>query len=255
MFPLLQIGPFTIPVDGLLLLAGLWLGLELAERAMRHTMPAYELRPDVLYTLVFIAIATGLLGARLVYVGRYLDSYLADPWAAFSLNANTLDGSGGLLIGLAAALAYGRWRRLPLRPALDTFAPGLAAFAVAVGLAHLASGDAFGAPTTLPWTIELWDAQRHPSQLYEIIAATGILIFVWRLRRNRPFPGFLFLVWVALTSGARLFLEAFRGDSIIVAGSIRQAQLAALLIMLASLWLMGRWAREKQDTGGSHQAA
>lgn len=255
MFSSLQIGPFTIPVDGLLLVAGLWLGLELAERTARHTMPKHERRPDVLYTLVFIAILTGFLGARLVYVGRYLDSYLADPRAAFSLNINTLDSGGGLLFSLAGALVYGRWRRLPLRSTLDTFTPGLAVFAVAVGLAHLASGDAFGGPTTLPWAIELWDARRHPSQVYEIIAAAAVFIFVWRLRKDRPFPGFLFLMWVALTSGARLFLEAFRGDSIIVAGGIRQAQLAALLVMLASQWFLGRWAREKPDIGDSHQPA
>ena len=251
MFPLLQIGPFALPVDGLFLIAGAWLGLEVAEREA----PRRGLRPDYVYGLAFTALVAGFLGARLWYVGRYLDSYLADPVAMASLNANTLDAGGGLLIGLAAAVAYGRWRRLLLRPTLDAFAPGLAAFAVAIGLAHLASGDAFGAPADLPWAIELRDARRHPSQVYEIVAALGVFAVVWRLRRDWPFPGFLFTLWLALAAASRLFLEAFRGDSVIVADTVRQAQLAALLLLLVALWLMGRWARSEtreQQTGDSH---
>lgn len=255
MFPLLQIGPLALPVDGLLLIAGAWLGLELAERTARLHYE-HTLRPDVIYGLAFAAIFAGALGARLWYVARYIESYLADPRTIISLNANTLNAGGGLLIGFLAALAYGRGRRLPLRPTLDVFAPGLAAFAVALGVAHLASGNAFGAPTELPWALELWDARRHPSQVYEIVAALTTFILIWRLQRNRPFPGFLFLTWLALTSATRVFLEAFRGDSVIVAGSIRQAQLTALLALVTSLWLMGRWARElrePQSAGDSHR--
>lgn len=257
MFPLLQIGPLTLPVDGLLLIAGAWLGLELAERAARRGQEPV-LRPNDVYGLAFAAIIVGFLGARLWYVARYLDSYLADPRAIMSLNANTLDTGGGLLMGLVAALTYGRRRRLPLRPTLDVFAPALAAFAVAVGVAHLASGNAFGAPADLPWAIELWDARRHPSQVYEIIAALAIFLSVRQLQRKKPYPGFLFLSWVALSSAARLFLEAFRGDSLIVAGSVRQPQLIALLVLLASLWLMGRWAQGSPAAGSisdSHGAA
>lgn len=239
MLPLLQIGPLALPVDGLLLIVGAWLGLEVADREA----PRRGLRPDYIYGLAFTALVAGFLGARLWYVGRYLESYLADPRAIVSLSANTLDAGGGLLVGLVAALAYGRWRRLPLRPTLDAFAPGLAVFAIALGLAHLASGDAFGAPADLPWAIELWDARRHPSQIYESAAALAIFLLVWRLRGREPFPGFLFTLWLALAAASRLFLEAYRGDSIIVADSIRQAQLAALGVLLLALWLMGRWAR------------
>src|SRR4030067_240163 len=58
-------------------------------------------------------------------------------------------------------------QRLPLRPTLDALAPGLAAFLVALGVAHFLSGDAFGAPAyrpddqvPLPWAIHLWGEYR-----------------------------------------------------------------------------------------------
>ena len=239
MFPLLEIGPLIIPVAGVLLLAGLWLGLELAER----TSPHYGVPAADVYGLTFTALLAGVVAARLGYVFQYLDSYLRDPRAILALNANTLHSSAGLAGAVLVALLYLRWRRQPLRRTLDSLAPGLALFAVTVGVAHLARGNAFGAPADVPWAIELWDARRHPSQVYEIVAGLLTFLIIWRLRRSNPFPGFLFVFWLALAAASRLFLEAFRGDSVIVAGSIRQTQLTALLLMLFSLWLLGHWAQ------------
>lgn len=237
MFPLLQFGPIAIQVPGLVLLAGLWLGLNLAEKeAVRQKQP-----PEPVYGLVMAALVGGILGARLWYVGRYLDTYLVDPLGIVALNTNTLDVTAGLVVGLLAAAVYAFRKKLLLRPTLDILTPGLAVFAIGLGLAHLASGDAFGTPTSVPWAIELWDANRHPTQIYEMALALLISALIWRWRRANLFPGFLFLTWVAVTAAARLFLEAFRGDSIILAASIRQAQLAALAVLLLALWLMRQW--------------
>jgi phosphatidylglycerol:prolipoprotein diacylglycerol transferase len=117
----------------------------------------------------------------------------------------------------------------------------LAFFVIGLGLANLSSGDAFGAPTKLPWAIYLWDENRHPTQGYEMLLAIAIFILLWRYRKLSPFPGFIFLAWLTLAAVARLFLEAFRGDSVIVAGGIRQSQLAGMIVLLAALWLMRQW--------------
>jgi phosphatidylglycerol:prolipoprotein diacylglycerol transferase len=237
MFPLLQLGSFALQVPGVILLAGLWIGLNVAEKeAVRQKRPS-----ELVYGLVMAALAGGILGARLWYVGRYLDTYLADPLGIVALDTNTIDQTGGLVIGLLAAAAYGSRKKLPLRPTLDILTPGLAVFAIGLGLAHLASGDAFGTPTSVPWAIELWDASRHPTQKYEILLATAVFLFIWQVRKNNPFSGFSFLAFVALTAVSRLFLETFRGDSVIVAGSIRQAQIMALAVLLLALWLMRQW--------------
>ncbi len=237
MFPLLQLGPVAVQVPGLILLAGLWIGLNVSEKeAVRQKQP-----PELVYGLIMAALIGGILGARLWYVGRYLDSYLADPLAIVALSTNTVDASAGLIIALLTAAAYAIRKKLPLRPTLDILTPGLAVFAISFGLAHLASGDAFGAPTNLPWAIDLWDASRHPTQVYEILLATAVFFLVWRMRKDIPFSGFLFLAFMALTAVSRLFLEAFRGDSVLVAGGIRQAQLAAMAALLLALWLMGQW--------------
>lgn len=65
------------------------------------------------------------------------------------------------------------------------------------------------------------------------------MLVVWRLARGRsPFDGFGFLLVLALTAAARLLLEGFRGDSWLVLGGLRGAQLVALALLLAALALL-----------------
>lgn len=238
MLPVLQLGPLAVPVPSLLLLLGVWVALSLAEKE------AYRLRlnADALNTLVFVGLVAGLLGSRLAYVAGHWSAYAADPGGVFSLNTAALAPADGLLIGSLAAAVYGSRRHLPLRATLDALAPGLAAMAVAVAMAHLASGDAFGAVARLPWSIHLWGEYRHPSQVYELVAALGILWIARRYRAQAPFSGFNFLFVLALSAGARLFLEAFRGDSFVTGGGWRVAQIWALVILAVCLMVMRAWA-------------
>jgi len=245
-FPVVQIGSLAIPVPGLARLLGLWIALWLAEQEARRL----NLNPDVVYTLVLTGFVAGLIGARLAYVARYWNAYAGDPLGVFSLNTAALAPADGALIGVAAAFVYGARRQLPLRATLDALAPGLAMMAVAV--AHLASGDAFGAPTALPWRIYLWGEYRHPSQIYEFIAALGILGLVWRARTPEPAAGTgsNFLLVVGLSASARLFLEAFRGDSLLLPGGWRVAQIWALVVLAFCLVALRYWARVRADEAG-----
>jgi len=236
MFPFLRLGPFLLQLPGLALLGGVWAGSSLAEKeAARLRLNAADL-----YNLIFYGLVAGIAGARLAYAARYLSAYLANPISLLALTPATLYPTAGLVVGLAVATLRG-WRKgLPLRPTLDALAPGLAAFMVALGVAHFLSGDAFGAPTTLPWAIHLWDDDRHPSQIYETLAALAVFALVWK----RPLGigrGFNFLLVVATSAAARVFLEAFRGDSVVWAGGFRATQVVALLVLAACLWLLRRW--------------
>lgn len=239
MFPILHLGPLAIQVPGLFLLAGVWIALNLVDReAPRHKVPAAEIN-----NLILIGLIASIAGARLWYALRFLDVYLENPLSLFSLNPSTLAAQEGILTGLLAAIVFGSRKGLPLLPTLDVLAPGLAVFSIALGFSHLSNGDAFGAPTALPWRIGLWGAERHPTQVYEIVAAGLILALVMRIRKWSIFPGFIFLSWAGLTAIARLFLEGFRGDSVIILGSLRSAQvvsLVVLVVVLMGMHLLGR---------------
>jgi phosphatidylglycerol:prolipoprotein diacylglycerol transferase len=244
MFPVLHIGPLVIQAAGLILLASFAAGSSLVEGEARRL----GLSESVVSNGILLALIVGLLGARLVYAARYLSNYLASPADLVALNPSALAVPEGVTIGVLAATFYWWVKALPLRPVLDAVTPLLAVLALGLGVAHLAAGNAYGAPARLPWAIYLWDDYRHPSQVYEILAAGMIFLLLWRARRVGAFPGFLFLAWLTLSAAARLFLESFRGDSAVMLGGLRSAQVLALAVLLAGLWLMSRWARASQAT-------
>jgi prolipoprotein diacylglyceryltransferase len=67
-----------------------------------------------------------------------------------------------------------------------------------------------------------------------------ILVVLWRQRMRGPFSGHTFALFVALYAGSRLFLETFRADAPLVAGSIRLVQPIALVILLGAVWYLYR---------------
>jgi len=238
MLPILQIGPLAIQLPGLIILAGIWAGLSLAERkAFRYGVNANDL-----YNLVFTALIAGIVGARLFFALRYPAAFISSPLSLLSLNPGLLDLWGGFAAGFIAALIYGQRKALPFWATMDALTPGLALFAVALGLAHLASGSAFGAPSDLPWAVELWGARRHPAQIYEIVGAALVLLAIWPGRGIllSDQPGTTFLTFLALTAALRIFLEAFRGDSTLLLNGLRSAQIAAWLVLAISLWALGK---------------
>jgi len=247
MFPVLQIGSIALPTAPLILLLGVWAGTWATEREAARL----DLNGDSVASLVLIGLVAGVIGARAGYVAQHLGSYLVDPLGVFSPNPATLALAPGLLLGSIAMLIALQRRQLPLWRTLDALAPGLAMLGVAVGVAHLASGDAFGAPARLPWSVFLWEEARHPSQVYEIIGALAVLAF-WRWNRTRrPFDGVSFLLVVALSAAARVFLQAFRGDSWIITGGLRGAQVIGLAVLAICLAALPRLARR---TGASDVA-
>jgi phosphatidylglycerol:prolipoprotein diacylglycerol transferase len=230
---------FAPPRDLILIVAAIWFGLFLAEKhSARHGVNSDDLNNIVFYPLIAY-----LLGGRLLFALEHLSAFTPNWGSLISLNLDLFDPLGGLVAALIVAMIYGQRRKLPFWGTLDALTPLFAVFALGLGLAHLASGSAFGRETSLPWAINLWGAMRHPSQIYEILASLLILGLVW-FRNADVRPGVYFLTFVALTSAARLFLEAFRGDSTLILGGFRAAQVLAWIVLAISLFLLDRKTRE-----------
>jgi prolipoprotein diacylglyceryltransferase len=235
MFPVIHLGPLSIQARGLILLAAFWLSAEAAERGAKRL----GLRGDVVYSLAFIAAAAGLIGARLGYVLEHWSAYQGDLGSIVALNFNTLSPLAGVVTGIIAAYWYARRKGVANRKLLDALTPGFIVFAGGLALADLASGDAYGSPSSLPWAIELWGAQRHPTQIYQLIAVIVIGLLV--LKSDRAFDGAWFGLFVVLYAASRLFIEGFRGDSDTI-GGLRTAQVWSLIVLLVALVLLRRWA-------------
>jgi prolipoprotein diacylglyceryltransferase len=240
MFPVINVGPLAIQTRGLIILLSIWFASEAAERSAKRL----GLSGDHVYTLTFISAVAGVIGARLGYVIDHFAIYQTYPAQIVALDLNTLSPVWGVAIGLLAAFAYARRRGIAHRRLLDALTPGLLVLAGGLALADLASGDGYGSPASLPWSIELWGAARHPAQIYQLIAVIVIAAIV--LRIDRVFDGLRFGLCIALYAASRLIIEAFRGDSPIING-VRTAQVWSFLVMLAAIWVVRQWAIAAQS--------
>lgn len=236
MFPVIHLGPLSIQARGLILLAAFWLAAEAAERGAKRL----GLRGDVVYSLAFIAAVAGLMGARVGYVIEHWSAYQSDPGAIVALNFNTLSPLAGVMTGMLAAYWYARRKGVANRRLLDALTPGFIVVAGGLALADLASGDAYGSPSSLPWAIELWSAARHPTQIYQLLAVIVIGVIV--LKSDWAFDGAWCGLFMALYAASRLFIEGFRGDSETI-GGLRTVQGWSLIVLLVTLVLLRRWAR------------
>jgi phosphatidylglycerol:prolipoprotein diacylglycerol transferase len=234
---------FTPPRHLILLVAAVWLGQSLAEkRAARHQVSA-----EALGNLIFYGLAAYLLGGRLYYALSHLTAYLKSPLSLFELGVSSFDPLGGGAAALLTLLVYGRRQKLALWNTLDALTPFLAILAIALGLSHLAAGSAYGLPADLLWAISLWNAERHPTQLYEALAALLTFGLAWTLK-PAPRPGLLFLTFAALTAGWQLFLGAFRADDVLWLGRFPQGQVLAWIALAVSFWLY-----ERINSGDIHE--
>jgi phosphatidylglycerol:prolipoprotein diacylglycerol transferase len=222
---------FSPPRHLILLLAIAWIGLALAEkRAERH-----GLSKDALSSSVYYIVFGYLLGGRLLYAVSNYSAFIQSPLNIFSPNLDLFDPVAALVVAVILGIVYGSRHSLPLWPTLDALTPFLASIVIGVSFSHLAAGTAFGTPTKLPWGIEIWNATRHPTQIYELMAGVLILGLVWFRKSNSP-AGSDFLLFASLTAGARLFLEAFRGDSTLVFGGLRLGQVLAWVVLAIALF-------------------
>ena len=236
---------FAPPRHMILLVIAAWLGLILAERrAERHGVGK-----DDLNNIAFYGLIAFIVGGRIAYVLQNIAAFSKSPLGIVSINPDLFDPLGGIAAGFIALLVYNRRKQIPFWNALDALTPIFAVIGIGLGLSNLASGNAFGIPTDLPWRIELWNATRHPTQLYDTLASSLTLILVWRFKPNFR-PGIRFLLFAALTAFSQLITQAFRADSTFVLAGLRQTQVIAwVALMISFVLLEARFSSQKTITG------
>lgn len=234
MFPTLAIGPITLPVPAILILLSLWIGMHQSDKFAARL----KIEEKTFSSLLFIALLSTILGARISYVARYPGAFLASWTSFFSLNMAMMDWLGGILLGFLALFIFISRNSLPLWQILDALVPMLSFLQVAINLAEFASGTAYGTPTNLPWGIFLWGAFRHPQQLYATLVSLGITWLLYPRKCQAWQPGIRAISLVGLSAFARIFLEYFRADSRLIFAGVRLPQISALVILLLSLWIL-----------------
>ena len=247
MLPVLQIGPLSLPTYPLALLLAGWIALEVGARAARRL----GLDGDHIYNVGVYALAAGAIGGRLGHVVAYWPAYRTQLLEIFGFNSRAFLLWPAAAAALVVASGYLYRQRLPLARMLDAAAPGALAGAAVASLGALLAGRAYGAAARVPWAVNPWGVSRHPSQVYEALAALAVAGLVLRMIRQGSRPGAAALVALAGYGLSRWLLEPFRAPEVsaTILGGLRSAQVLGLAAALIALWGLRVLGRRTGEAG------
>jgi len=234
MFPIINLGPISLPGPAFILIIGYLAGSYL----LAKKASSFSIDSEIIDRALWIGTISALIGARLSYIAGSPAAFKGNLISIISLNPALLDPTGGLIIGIAAIFIVISKQVIDYWAFLDSLTPFLGALSPAYFLSRFAAGDGYGHSTKMPWGIYLWGSNRHPVQLYLAIAALTILfiILVYAPFKEKP-SGTTFLLFSAATSGYLLFLSAFQEPTLIFAGGTRTQQIVYWLLLLFTIIL------------------
>lgn len=217
----LDLGPFTIHLYGLTLLAAIAVATYVAGRRWVARGGDW----DLIFRCAVWGVAAGIVGARLYHLATSWSEVPDEWWGPLAIWKGGLGVWGGIAAGCLVGGIVAKRAGADVWLLADCLAPGLL-LAQAVGrLGNWWNQELFGRPTDLPWGLEIDPINRpvdlldhetfHPTFLYEAlwnIAAAALLVFVIE-RRVRPRPPGLFAAYVALYCLGRFWVELLRVDA------------------------------------------
>ncbi len=240
MHPILwSFGPIHLYSYGLMLAIGFLAATAVAERQAQ----AAGLDPARIQTLGLVALAAGLLGARIGYVLLNLPLFLGHLSEIFRVDHGGLVFYAGFAAGIIAGILYVRKAKLPLGVTLDLMIPSVVLAHAFGRVGCFLNGCCYGKPTTLPWGVVFPGDTfaRHPTQLYEAAALVAIFFFLRRVARRSVPPGTVVLIYGLAYGTWRFFIEFFRGDNPIIGGGLTVFQWWSIgLVLLCGLILQFR---------------
>ena len=259
-----MLGPVPIRAYALCIIAGIVIAVLWGEK--RFVARGGE--PGTVTDVAVFAVPFGLVGGRLYHVLTDWNTYFGpegNPVDALKIWHGGLGIWGAIALGAVGAWIGCRRRGVPLPFFADAVAPGIVT-AQAVGrLGNWFNQELYGAPTTLPWGLEIYRrvdpatgisdplagvavdhtpvAIVQPTFLYELLwnlLVAGLV--VWADRRFRLGHGRAFAVYVAGYTLGRFFIELLRTDpatrvfgdiriNVVVAGVVYAGAIAYLLLV------------------------
>ncbi|WP_434056359.1 prolipoprotein diacylglyceryl transferase [Georgenia sunbinii] len=256
------LGPLPIRAYAIAIGIGIVAAWWILDRRYRKKGGPEETSIDVALWMVLF----GIVGARLYHV-------VSSPAAYFGENGDPARiieiWNGGLGIwGAIPAGALGAWialrrRGLRLAPFADALAPGLLV-AQAIGrFGNYFNQELYGAPTTLPWGLEIDAAHRvpgyadaellfHPTFLYEALwAGAMVLVLLWAERRFALRHGRVMWLYVMLYTAGRVWIEYLRIDDAETILGVRLNVWTSIVVFLLALYFFIKIGRRTRGDAES----
>jgi phosphatidylglycerol:prolipoprotein diacylglycerol transferase len=255
---LFSIGKWSIPSYSLLLMLGSVLGLVLTYLEGKRLLGSGEKGLD----LGLWALVGGVVAGRFAYVVANWRVF-AEDWArAIRIWEGGLSFHGAFLGGFLALVIFARVHSqerdpVPFWRCTDTVTVGLA-LSIAFGWAAcLMGGCAYGLVGQGIGTMILPDlfgveAPRFATQIAGLVYSLALFVGFCLVRKNWPFEGAAFLMFVLFYFAGMFFLEFARGDEAISVGRWRLTQaIDVALALSAAVALLVLWRLARRAGGHS----
>ena len=233
----IMIGNFGIALYGIVIAAGMILGLTLAAEVMKRSGGD----PDTIWDMAAYMIIIGIAGARIYYVIFMWDFYRNDPIQILNLRGGGLAIYGGIIAGTLTVLGYclvkkkrfpavmdcvicgllvgqilGRWGNFFNREVFGEYTNNLFAMRIPVSMVRERDISASIAAHMTEGTNYI---QVHPTFLYEGMWNLMLLILLLLYFRHRKFEGEISLLYFAGYGIGRALIESIRTDQLYITGT------------------------------------
>ena len=223
---LFRIGSYEIPSYGVALTlafaAGIWLA--------RRRAIARGIDEERVIDVCMLILVTSILGARMLWVATHTEQFRA-PLGSWSDALNPFRGGsyvgfaglsvlGGVVLATLSALAFLRWKGMPVLRSADVLAPSVALGQGITRIGCLLNGCCFGLPcdswfclrfpSGSPADAAFHDQAVHATQLYSSAAGFGSFLLLSLLLRRPPFDGAVLGAFLVLAGVERLLLDLVR---------------------------------------------
>lgn len=242
MYSTLTFGLIALPTAPLFAMLAWLTGLEVAGRFGKRV----DLGLNDVWNTGLVAIASGLIVARLWNVGRFWAVYSAEPLLILSPRPSGFDLLPGLVAAIIVAYAYLLYKALDPLAMLAAAGIGSVAAMMLLAISDFLTGEIVGTATQQPWATNYFGESVHPAALYRGVGFL-VLLFVLPMLSKRIIGNThrtaltLILATILGCALVHIIADGFVESTNLLAG-LRISQIVALLIALIATWLLARQA-------------
>jgi len=250
MYPILQVGPFTIYTLWVLFAMGVFSSLLIVNKLAKSRLVKISFLAENSILIFFC----GLIMARIVFI-LYNFSFF---WEVIIQQGQILEifyiwdkglSVWGGLIGIFISLyLLSRRHKEDFLAWADILVVSILIGMISANIGAFLDGRNYGSPTNLPWGLTVETSQYaipiHPIQLYAAIYSglIGLLLYNIFSRNEFKKSGIISLLGLTLYCFFRFLEEFLRGDeSNMLFGTIREAQLYSLIGLLFGGYMLYRY--------------
>lgn len=214
-----------------------------------------EYHADTYLMGVFWIITIGFIGARLLYVIYYPQSFIENPITILTERGG-LVWYGGLIGGSLAGVVYVWLKKIKPMAFADLVTPPLLIGLVLGRIGCFLTGCCYGKPCKLPWAVQFPNPHQtyphflHPTQLYESGLAFVLLLGILGVSKlpfsQRLLDGWQFSIFLIGYGIIRFVVEMYRGDALLIGPFSASQWISLVSFGIGTLLYSLIWFRQRR---------